>query len=822
MTMGEGNVTTAEIDPEAIKVLRTIGQGNFGSVHLVEFNGTEAAAKVIHARQETYHMIEREVAIMKRVKHPNLVACFGTCQKDRCCYILQEFCAGGALFEILHNCDHFDISWQQNWQLLDDCAGGMEYLHAQSIIHRDLKSLNCLLAFPAGCSTGDFQLKVADFGMGKAKESQQDWGKMTIAAGTCHWMAPEVFTGTTYAEPADVYSYAMLMFEIICREIPFEEEEPACVGRLAVQGARPDMEAVPPDCPQALSDLMVTCWNGDPGRRPTFVEIRSSLELLRDMSALPVVSTSTAWTSQPLSTANASLGMSALPVVSTSTAWTPQPLFAANASLGMDDFSAAEDSTALPRPSLPEDLLPSPEPEAEFERISDALQVKVRCERSRVSSKRRDLLGMITVRCPETHFASPATPLPAGPLNGVALPQPSEEPEPSRAAKNRLGLDMVLVLDVSASMQGRKLETLKQAARFMVKELTSHDRLAIVTFSTRAEEHLNFCRMDETGRCRAEGILENLRVDSQTSIAAGLRLGIGLADARQSRNPVCGLLLLTDGQNNYGTIPATLVSDARERGVSTYAFGIGADHDAALLGRIADQARTPVAYIERPEALSGAFAATIGGLLSVRARNVEVHLSSIGETEIKAVHSPFLEHMTSADARLVLPDLFAGERRDVLLDVDAPSGNELLEISVRFHDEHGLTSVPNCRLQISRGEPEAEPDDEITAQRERHAVADLLKEALQEGRAGHVIKARKILEEALQRPWRPDHRSELEGSLKQLGMDVGRVNAAGFASLADVAQMHSYQRCLYSSPGLGGSNGSYLTGGQLQAIARSQ
>jgi hypothetical protein len=360
---------------------------------------------------------------------------------------------------------------------------------------------------------------------------------------------------------------------------------------------------------------------------------------------------------------------------------------------------------------------------------------------------------------------------------------------------------------------------LKHAARFITKELGSIDRLAIVSFSTTAREHLNFCRMDDSGRARAGAIIDGLQVSSQTSIAAGLRLGIGLADARQSHNLVAGMLLLTDGQNNYGSIPSTLVSDAHERGLSTYAFGVGEDHDAALLGGIASQAKTPVAYIEKPEAMAGAFAATVAGLLSIRARNIELCIHCVGRTELKAVHSPFLDQMTGAEARLKIPDLFAGERRDIMLELHAPSGHDLLDISVRFQDEHGLNSIPNCRLQVERGEPEAEPNDEISAQQERLAVAALLKRALQEARARHVIKARKILEEGLQRPWRPEHLSELSDALQRLG--AAQANAADFASLADVAQMHSYQRCLFSSPGLAGSNRSYLTSGQLQAIARS-
>merc|ERR1719433_742433 len=153
----------------------------------------------------------------------------------------------------------------------------MDYLHKfnPQIIHRDLKSLNLLLSKPVLSSTDIPLVKVSDFGLSRMKDQapESEWGKMTIAAGTCHWMAPEVFTGTVYDEKVDVYSYGMILFEIVCREIPFEEEEPAAVGKLTVNGARPDLEAVPPDCPTDLRELMIRCWAQDPKGRPKFDEV---------------------------------------------------------------------------------------------------------------------------------------------------------------------------------------------------------------------------------------------------------------------------------------------------------------------------------------------------------------------------------------------------------------------------------------------------------------------------------------------------------------------------------------------------------------------
>merc|ERR1719159_2231621 len=162
----------------------------------------------------------------------------------------------------------------------------MQYLHAfePQIIHRDLKSLNLLLAEQVLDESHEPIVKVSDFGLSRMKDSvvDADWGKMTMAAGTCHWMAPEVFTGTRYDAKVDVYSYAMILFEIICREIPFEDVEPASIGRLLVQGQRPDLEAVPPDCPPNLLELMQQCWSHLPEERPSFAAI---VDRVKDVDA---------------------------------------------------------------------------------------------------------------------------------------------------------------------------------------------------------------------------------------------------------------------------------------------------------------------------------------------------------------------------------------------------------------------------------------------------------------------------------------------------------------------------------------------------------
>eukprot|EP00927_Polykrikos_kofoidii_P043761 TRINITY_DN3785_c0_g1_i1.p1 TRINITY_DN3785_c0_g1~~TRINITY_DN3785_c0_g1_i1.p1 ORF type:complete len:644 (-),score=131.49 TRINITY_DN3785_c0_g1_i1:32-1963(-) len=272
-----------EIDPALLTMHEKIGSGITAEVFRATFQEKQVAVKVIQLNKKCMDDREqkafaREVGIMPHVSHNHLVKFLGIASRQRPFRIITEFCAGGCVFVLLHNCDHIDLSWTQQVKMCRDVASAMDYLHAfqPQIIHRDLKSLNLLLAKMIANTKDVPHVQVSDFGLSRMKE-MDSWGKMTKAAGTCHWMAPEVFVSTKYDEKVDVYSYAMILFEIICREIPFEDQEPANVGRLTVRRKRPDLEAVPPDCPTLLRALMISCWEHEAPKRPGFPSIVETL-----------------------------------------------------------------------------------------------------------------------------------------------------------------------------------------------------------------------------------------------------------------------------------------------------------------------------------------------------------------------------------------------------------------------------------------------------------------------------------------------------------------------------------------------------------------
>lgn len=282
-----------ELEPGSLEVLERVGSGITADVFRGKYKGMEVAVKQIEWSKASMSAklqlaFDREIGIMPALRHQNLVHFFGVISLQRPLRIVTEFCSGGTAFDLLHNSDHIDISLRQQFKMCQDVAFAMEYLHGftPQIIHRDLKSLNLLLASPVTGPKDVPFIKVSDFGLSRMKDVASTDGsteaeKMTKAAGTGHWMAPECYSGQKYDEKVDIYSYAMCLFEMLCREIPFEDEESHDVGKLTVRGERPDMDAVPRHCPEAMVCLMESCWDAVPAERPSFAQILAILDRIK-------------------------------------------------------------------------------------------------------------------------------------------------------------------------------------------------------------------------------------------------------------------------------------------------------------------------------------------------------------------------------------------------------------------------------------------------------------------------------------------------------------------------------------------------------------
>lgn len=276
-------VEFTSLTPREIHLIEEIGDGVTSVVFRGSYKGMEVAVKELTCDISTMSKqartnLERELTILKSVKHPALVKFLGVADETSKVKIVTEFCAGGTAFDLLHN-SNLLLSWEQKLKMLVQVAGAMEYLHGFNppIIHRDLKSLNLLLLDEVQTETDEPVVKLTDFGLSKILDAKALGQVMTKDAGTCHWMAPEVFSSNSYGIKADVYSWSMIMYETLCQDVPFGDVKANRVGLLVVRGKRPDLELVPPDCPLSLLDLMIKCWAPLPEDRPDFVIINERL-----------------------------------------------------------------------------------------------------------------------------------------------------------------------------------------------------------------------------------------------------------------------------------------------------------------------------------------------------------------------------------------------------------------------------------------------------------------------------------------------------------------------------------------------------------------
>jgi len=271
------------LNPQDIHIIEEIGDGVTSVVFRGTYQGQAVAVKEMNQSPTAMSAkarvnLERELAILQSVNHSNLVTFIGVAEHAGKVQIVTEFCEGGAAFDLLHNTD-LTLSWRQKSKMLNDVTAAMGYLHSfhPPIIHRDLKSLNLLLKAEIMTDKDPIDVKVTDFGLSRMIEEHGGGTVMTKNAGTCHWMAPEVFTGNRYDAKVDVYSFSMILYEVVCQAIPFGDVPSNKLGLKVVKGQRPDLQALPPECPIELCNLMMKCWAQESSARPDFATISTDL-----------------------------------------------------------------------------------------------------------------------------------------------------------------------------------------------------------------------------------------------------------------------------------------------------------------------------------------------------------------------------------------------------------------------------------------------------------------------------------------------------------------------------------------------------------------
>ncbi|XP_011003100.1 PREDICTED: dual specificity protein kinase shkB-like isoform X1 [Populus euphratica] len=273
MNVPADSIDVWEIDARQLIYEKKIANGSSGDLYKGTFCSQDVAIKVLrgeHLNNKLQSEFDQEVFIMRKVRHKNVVKFIGACTRPPSLCIITEFMSGGSMYDFLHK-QKGSLNLQSLLRVAIDVSKGMHCLHQNNIVHRDLKSANLLM-------DENGVAKVADFGVARVQDHS---GVMTAETGTYRWMAPEVIEHKPYDHKADVFSFGIVLWELLTGKLPYEHLSPlqAAVG-VVQQGLRP---SIPSHSHPKLAELLERCWQQDPSLRPDFSEI---LELLQQLDRM--------------------------------------------------------------------------------------------------------------------------------------------------------------------------------------------------------------------------------------------------------------------------------------------------------------------------------------------------------------------------------------------------------------------------------------------------------------------------------------------------------------------------------------------------------
>ncbi|KAH9742870.1 protein kinase domain-containing protein [Citrus sinensis] len=254
------------IDFSELTVGTRVGIGFFGEVFRGIWNGTDVAIKVFLEQDLTAENMEdfcNEISILSRLRHPNVILFLGACTKPPRLSMITEYMELGSLYHLIHlSGQKKKLSWRRKFKMLRDICRGLMCIHRMKIVHRDLKSANCLV-------NKHWTVKICDFGLSRiiTDSPMRD----SSSAGTPEWMAPELIRNEPFTEKCDIFSLGVIMWELCTLNRPWEGVLPErVVYAVANEGSRLEIPEGP------LGRLIADCW-AEPQERPSCEEILSRL-----------------------------------------------------------------------------------------------------------------------------------------------------------------------------------------------------------------------------------------------------------------------------------------------------------------------------------------------------------------------------------------------------------------------------------------------------------------------------------------------------------------------------------------------------------------
>eukprot|EP01130_Rhizamoeba_saxonica_P017436 TRINITY_DN844_c0_g2_i1.p1 TRINITY_DN844_c0_g2~~TRINITY_DN844_c0_g2_i1.p1 ORF type:complete len:612 (-),score=100.65 TRINITY_DN844_c0_g2_i1:45-1880(-) len=271
---------------DEIEIIGKIAEGGFGALHKGRYKNKEIAVKILHNQDsqqfdlfnEAFRELQHEAFVMCKLSHQNLVNLIGLCTQPLC--LIMNLYPLGSLDRYVYkqgNSSMKVFSWKYRAKLALDISRGLSYLHMNDYIHRDIRSPNILVA--SLNENSEITCKVTDFGTTVLTAPFSYDGNLNEC-----WMPPEVFQGEQYNQMSDIYSFAILLWELLQIGFPFFEYSEEYAGKAKsdftdaiIKGLRP---TIPQNTKTEYRKIMNECWNHNKLDRPTFVYLTQYFESL--------------------------------------------------------------------------------------------------------------------------------------------------------------------------------------------------------------------------------------------------------------------------------------------------------------------------------------------------------------------------------------------------------------------------------------------------------------------------------------------------------------------------------------------------------------
>lgn len=258
-----------EISKDSIKMVKKLGAGQFGEVWMAYYNNTtKVAVKTLKPGTMTVEAFMDEANVMKTLQHDRLVRLYAVVTKTEPIYIITEFMANGSLLDFLKSDEGCKLQLPKLIDFSAQIAEGMAYIEKKNYIHRDLRAANVLVSESLLC-------KIADFGLARVIEDDE-YSAREGAKFPIKWTAPEAINYGSFTIKSDMWSFGVLLYEIITYgKIPYPGMTKGDVMSMVQRGYRMPQ---PDNCPAELYEIMMSCWKNKPEDRPTFDYMQSVLD----------------------------------------------------------------------------------------------------------------------------------------------------------------------------------------------------------------------------------------------------------------------------------------------------------------------------------------------------------------------------------------------------------------------------------------------------------------------------------------------------------------------------------------------------------------